>query len=196
MKRSAALAAVPLLLVALLIAGFVVWRPFDFLSIGVPPTEELVVERVVLDGEGIHAYVRAQGSAPLSIAQVQVDSAYRVFTVTPRHSARPFCDRPSRHFLSLGNRRSPHHPPPDRLGRGVRPHDRGRGRHPEGVGIEPRHPRARGPHGGRRAGSHRSGVPPRHAPGGAGCLAFPARPYRRASGVPAARHRSRGPGGR
>jgi hypothetical protein len=83
MKRSAALAAVPLLLVALLIAGFVFWRPFDFLSVGVPPTEQLVVERVVLDDSGIHAYVRTQGSVPLSIAQVQVDSAYRVFTMTP-----------------------------------------------------------------------------------------------------------------
>ena len=113
MRRSAALAALPLLLVALLIAGFVVWRPFDFLSVGVPPTEELVVERVVLDGDGIHAYVRAQGSAPLSIAQVQVDSAYRVFTMTPARSARPFCDRAPRHLLSLGHRRSPYHPPPD-----------------------------------------------------------------------------------
>jgi len=83
MKGSPLLAAIPLLLVALLIAGFVFWRPFDFLSAGVPPSEELVVERVVLDGNGIHAYVRAQGSVPLSIAQVQVDSAYRVFTITP-----------------------------------------------------------------------------------------------------------------
>ena len=38
---------------------------------------------MVLDEDGIHAYVRAQGSVPLSIAQVQVDSAYRVFTMTP-----------------------------------------------------------------------------------------------------------------
>jgi hypothetical protein len=84
MKGSpAALAALPLILVGLLIAGFVFWRPFDFLTAGVPPTEDLVVERVVLDEDGIHAYVRAQGSVPVTIAQVQVDSAYRVFTLTP-----------------------------------------------------------------------------------------------------------------
>jgi zinc transporter ZupT len=82
-RSSAALAVLPLLLVALLIAGFVFWRPFDFLSAGVPPAEELAVERVILDETGIRAYVRAQGSVPLTIAQVQVDSGYRVFTMTP-----------------------------------------------------------------------------------------------------------------
>ena len=92
-------------LVALLIAGFVFWRPFDFLAAGVPPAEELVVERVVLDENGIHAYVRAQGSVPLSIAQVQVDSAYRVFTLAPparspasprRASTSPFPGSPAK----------------------------------------------------------------------------------------------------
>ena len=43
---------------------------------GAPPVEKLTFERIILDGDGIHAKVRASGSAPVTIAQVQVDEAY------------------------------------------------------------------------------------------------------------------------
>ena len=44
--------------------------------LSVPPVEELTVERTVLDGDGIALLVRAGGSEPIRIAQVQVDGAY------------------------------------------------------------------------------------------------------------------------
>lgn len=50
---------------------------------GVPPVEKITFERVVLDGEGIHAKIRAAGSEPISIAQVQVDDAYWTFAQRP-----------------------------------------------------------------------------------------------------------------
>ena len=50
---------------------------------GVPPVEKLTFERVILDGNGIHLRVRAGGSEPMKIAQVQVDEAYWTFTQDP-----------------------------------------------------------------------------------------------------------------
>ncbi len=50
---------------------------------GVPPIEHLTFERVILDAGGITATVRAEGSQPISIAQVQVDGAYWSFEQTP-----------------------------------------------------------------------------------------------------------------
>ena len=50
---------------------------------GAPPVEKLTFERTVLDGDGIHAKVRAGGSAPITIAQVQVDEAYWQFWQHP-----------------------------------------------------------------------------------------------------------------
>lgn len=72
-------------LVALILAA--VWlttsdwlRAFD---VGAPPVEKLTFERTVLDGDGIHLYVRAGGSEPVTIAQVTVDDAFWVFTQVP-----------------------------------------------------------------------------------------------------------------
>jgi ZIP family zinc transporter len=76
-------ALLPLALLALLIGGFLALRPLDRLTEGTPPIESLVVERVALGPEGIAVWVRAGGSAPLSIAQVQVDGAYWEFTQSP-----------------------------------------------------------------------------------------------------------------
>ena len=55
-------------------------RSFDN---GAPPVETLTFERTILDDDGIHLLVRAGGSEPMTIAQVQVDDAYWLFTQDP-----------------------------------------------------------------------------------------------------------------
>ncbi|MDP1860653.1 MAG: hypothetical protein Q8K82_18400, partial [Gemmatimonadaceae bacterium] len=62
------------------------WRPLDRLSQQAPPVEEAAIERVNLTPGLISLNVRTDGSAPVVIAQVQVDAAYRVFTATPASS--------------------------------------------------------------------------------------------------------------
>jgi zinc transporter ZupT len=52
-------------------------------DVDLPPIEHLTVERVILDAGGITAIVRAEGSEPISLAQVQVDGAYWTFVQTP-----------------------------------------------------------------------------------------------------------------
>jgi zinc transporter, ZIP family len=83
MNRSLPLTLVPLALLALLVGGFLTLRPLDRLTSDVPPIETLVVERTALGQKGISVWVRAGGSAPLSIAQVQVDGAYWQFEQIP-----------------------------------------------------------------------------------------------------------------
>jgi len=55
-------------------------RAFDN---GAPPVENLAFERTILDADGIRLLVRAGGSEPMRIAQVQVDGAYWQFTQEP-----------------------------------------------------------------------------------------------------------------
>lgn len=50
---------------------------------GAPPVEALTYERTILNDTGIHVLVRAGGSEPISIAQVQVDDAYWTFAQSP-----------------------------------------------------------------------------------------------------------------
>jgi zinc transporter, ZIP family len=76
-------ALVPFALLGLLAAAFLVLRPLDWLTSAVPPVETLTVERVTLGPDGIAVHVRADGSAPLGIAQVQVDGAYWQFAQSP-----------------------------------------------------------------------------------------------------------------
>jgi zinc transporter ZupT len=83
MTRTWPVALVPLALLALLAGAFLVLRPLDHLTSNVPPIETLVVERTALGPDGVSVWVRAGGSAPLSIAQVQVDGAYWQFGQTP-----------------------------------------------------------------------------------------------------------------
>jgi zinc transporter ZupT len=81
--------AVPLL--ALILAS--IWLvTSDWLSAfdtGAPPVEKLTFERTVLDGDGIHVQVRAGGSGPITIAQVQVDDAYWLFKQEPTGALNP-----------------------------------------------------------------------------------------------------------
>jgi ZIP family zinc transporter len=74
---------IPLGFIVLLVSSFLTVQPFDYLSKGAPPSEDLKVEAVRLDEAGIHATVRAGGAEPMSIAQVQIDGAYRSFSQTP-----------------------------------------------------------------------------------------------------------------
>ena len=83
MSRPLAWALLPVLLIALVGAAFLVGDPLRPFSAGVPPVEELTVERTVLDGDGIALSVRAGGSEPIEIAQVQVDGAYWTFAQDP-----------------------------------------------------------------------------------------------------------------
>ena len=76
-------AAVPLALLGGLIWLFLATDPLGPLGASAPPIEQLTVERTVLDDDGIELFVRADGSEPLTLAQVQVDGAYWEFTQDP-----------------------------------------------------------------------------------------------------------------
>jgi hypothetical protein len=75
--------AVPLLTILAAISWLVAADPLQSFRNGAPPVEKLTFERVVLDGQGIHVTVRAGGSEPMRIAQVQVDDAYWSFVQAP-----------------------------------------------------------------------------------------------------------------
>jgi zinc transporter ZupT len=66
------------------ILALLVWTdPLEELTRSGPPVEELSIESLRLTPGLIMLDVRADGSAPLSIAQVQVDGAYRQFSQDP-----------------------------------------------------------------------------------------------------------------
>lgn len=75
--------AVPLAVLGLAIAWLVAADPLSGFRNGAPPVEKLTFERTILGAEGIRLLVRAGGSQPMTIAQVQVDDAYWQFTQTP-----------------------------------------------------------------------------------------------------------------
>jgi ZIP family zinc transporter len=74
---------VPAALLVLTVALLLWWRPLDSISEGAPPVEEAVVEAVRLTPGLISVDLRSDGSEPVVIAQVQVDGAYRLFSMTP-----------------------------------------------------------------------------------------------------------------
>jgi zinc transporter ZupT len=74
---------VPLCLFGLAAAWLVMADPLRAFSNGAPPVEKLTFERRILDGTGLRLLVRAGGSEPMTIAQVQVDDAYWTFTQDP-----------------------------------------------------------------------------------------------------------------
>lgn len=73
----------PLFLFGLAAAWLFLGQPLRVFDSGTPPIEKLTFERRVLDENGIHLKVRAGGSEPMTIAQVQVDEAYWTFTQDP-----------------------------------------------------------------------------------------------------------------
>jgi zinc transporter, ZIP family len=80
-KRHWALAVVPLLILAGLLAVIVWSRPVDRLrGVNVPPVERLTFQRVTLEPGAIVATILNDGPDDVSIAQVQVDDAFWTFT--------------------------------------------------------------------------------------------------------------------
>jgi zinc transporter ZupT len=75
--------ALPALGLAAILAVILIGRPLEQLSASAPPVEELSVESVTLKPGLISLAIRADGSFPVTIAQVQVDGAYRAFSATP-----------------------------------------------------------------------------------------------------------------
>ena len=73
----------PLGLLLAALAWIVAADPLRSFNNGAPPVEALTYERTILDDTGIHMLVRAGGSEPMSIAQVQVDDAYWNFAQEP-----------------------------------------------------------------------------------------------------------------
>ncbi|MGE0211944.1 MAG: ZIP family metal transporter [Parvibaculaceae bacterium] len=73
----------PLALVAALVGILLYANPLKQLTGAAPPVEDVKVERVVLKPGLVRLDVRADGSQPVSIAQVQVDGAYRSFSMEP-----------------------------------------------------------------------------------------------------------------
>ena len=73
----------PLLAFAAAIAVLVSINPLASFNNGTPPVEDIAFERVILGSDGIRVLVRAGGSEPMTIAQVQVDDAYWQFTLDP-----------------------------------------------------------------------------------------------------------------
>jgi zinc transporter ZupT len=73
----------PLAVMAAIVAVLLVTRPLDTLTSAAPPVEEIAIGSVRLSPDLITLSVRADGSEPISIAQVQVDTAYRQFTINP-----------------------------------------------------------------------------------------------------------------
>jgi ZIP family zinc transporter len=74
---------VPLLALLLAIGWLVSGDWLKAFDSGAPPVEKITFERMILDGDGIHVKVRASGSEPISIAQVQVDEAFWSFRQEP-----------------------------------------------------------------------------------------------------------------
>jgi zinc transporter ZupT len=73
----------PVVMLLAAVAWIAVANPLSSFNNGAPPVENLTFERTILDSSGMRLQVRAGGSEPMSIAQVQVDDAYWNFTQDP-----------------------------------------------------------------------------------------------------------------
>jgi zinc transporter ZupT len=73
----------PLAFLALAIWWLLAADPLRSFNNGAPPVENLTFERTILNANGLDVLVRAGGSEPMTVAQVQVDDAYWQFTQNP-----------------------------------------------------------------------------------------------------------------
>ncbi len=83
MKNRLVWIVLPVIGLIAVLAIIVIGRPLDPLTASAPPVEELSMESVRLEPGLITLVVRADGSEPMRIAQVQVDGAYRAFEASP-----------------------------------------------------------------------------------------------------------------
>ena len=83
MSRSVSYFALPLAALALLVAALLWLKPFESLAPEAPPVELLSFETVRLEPGVIRARIRADGSRPVTVAQVHVDGAFRTFEQHP-----------------------------------------------------------------------------------------------------------------
>lgn len=74
---------VPLVLFGLVTWLFIAYSPIQKLSGDVPPVEDLTISRVELKPEVFIVHLVNGGRDEVTIAQVQVDEAYRLFTMDP-----------------------------------------------------------------------------------------------------------------
>lgn len=83
--RTWALGVIPLVLLVVLVAAFVIFDPTAMLRAGFPPVEELTLQRVTLNADPRMMTVNLVngGPEPVTIAQVLVDDAYWVHDVQP-----------------------------------------------------------------------------------------------------------------
>ena len=82
-RKSLVWMILPLAALALAIAWLMAADPLRSFNNGAPPVEKLTFERTVLSTNNIDLLVRAGGSEPMTIAQVQVDDAYWQFAQSP-----------------------------------------------------------------------------------------------------------------
>lgn len=75
--------ALPLAVLGLAIVWLISSDLLSSFRNGAPPVENLTFERTILGADGIRVLVRAGGSEPMTVAQVQVDDAYWQFTQDP-----------------------------------------------------------------------------------------------------------------
>jgi ZIP family zinc transporter len=73
----------PVTALVAVLAFLFVGRPLAPLTETAPPVEEVAVETVDLEPGMVSLNIRADGSGPLTIAQVQVDGAWRMFSASP-----------------------------------------------------------------------------------------------------------------
>ncbi|MBU8541811.1 ZIP family metal transporter [Falsiroseomonas tokyonensis] len=81
--RTAGWLLLPLVVLVGILALLLIAKPLERLTEGAPPVELASIERVRLTPGLISLSVRADGSQPVSVAQVQVDAAFRSFTIDP-----------------------------------------------------------------------------------------------------------------
>lgn len=75
--------ALPIAVLGLAIGWLASTDPLSSFRNGAPPVENLTFERTILGPDGIRILVRAGGSEPMIVAQVQVDDAYWQFAQEP-----------------------------------------------------------------------------------------------------------------